>query len=55
MMRSINFKRYGILDDFGAVVRWTWDKPVSREYVVQVVAKVNRYEVALAKCGEALW
>lgn len=54
MMRSVSCKRYGILDDFGSVIRLTWDKPVGREYVVQVVAKVNRYEVALAACGEAL-
>jgi len=24
--------RYGILDDFGEVIRWVWDKPSSKHY-----------------------
>ncbi len=28
--------RYGILDDFGEVIRWSWDKPSSNyKYVTE--------------------
>ena len=34
--------RYGILDDFGDVVRWQWNKPSGNyRYVVQRVAVVG--------------
>lgn len=33
-------KRYGILDDFGEVIRWVWDRPVGRAYITQ---KIIRY------------
>ena len=30
--------RYGILDDFGEVIRWQWDKPAAHyRYVVERV------------------
>ena len=31
--------QYGILDDFGAVVRWVWDKPP----YPHITRKVSRY------------
>lgn len=32
--------RYGILDDFGEVLRWVWDKPSSNYKYVTVQVKV---------------
>lgn len=33
--------RYGILDDFGEVIRWQWDKPSSNyKYITQRVKLV---------------
>lgn len=32
--------RYGILDDFGEVVRWVWDKPSPHyRYIIQRVER----------------
>lgn len=42
--------RYGILDDFGEVVRWQWNKPAnSYKYVTVRVKAVdwNNFEPAL--------
>lgn len=33
--------RYGILDDFGEVIRWTWDKPQQYKFVTQRVKRIN--------------
>ena len=44
--------RYGILDDFGKVIRWTWDKPTNRRYVTKRLP--SSYEVA-CELGEAPW
>jgi len=44
--------RYGIIDDFGEVIRWTWDKPTGRRYVTKRLP--SAYEVA-CELGEALW
>ncbi len=41
--------RYGILDDFGEVIRWTWTKPAHRRYIIQTA-----YEMASAGVGDAL-
>lgn len=50
-------KRYGILDDFGEVIRWLDYKPEHGEYlikVVQVPKRAGAYELAMRACGEAL-
>lgn len=42
--------RYGILDDFGEVIHWQWDKPSKNyQYVVQRVpaADWNNFEAAM--------
>lgn len=45
--------RYGILDDFGEVIRWQWDKPSKNyRYVVQRVrvqpaVDWNNFEAAM--------
>lgn len=42
--------RYGILDDFGEVIRWQWDKPSKNyRYVVRRVSAVDwsNFEPAL--------
>lgn len=44
--------RYGILDDFDEVIRWTWDKPAGRRYVIKRLP--SDYEVA-CELGEAPW
>lgn len=44
--------RYGILDDFDEVIRWTWDKPTGRRYVTKRLP--SAYEVA-CELGEAPW
>ena len=44
--------RYGILDDFGEVIRWTFTKPVGRAYITQ--RRPSDYEVA-CKLGDAPW
>ena len=44
--------RYGILDDFGEVIRWTFTKPIGRAYITQ--KRPSDYEIA-CKLGAALW
>lgn len=45
--------RYGILDDFGEVVRWQWDKPsvhykfITERVQVTPVVDWNNFEPAL--------
>lgn len=50
-------KLYGILDDFGDVLKWQDYKPVDREYIIKLIPVKHRaslYDIAMAKCGEAL-
>ena len=50
-------KLYGILDDFGDVLKWQDYKPVDREFVIKLIPvkpRVSLYELTMAKCGEAL-
>lgn len=44
--------RYGILDDFGEVIRWTFTKPVGRQFITQ--RRPSDYEQA-CKLGDAPW
>ena len=44
--------RYGILDDFGDVLRWVFERPLNRKYVTQRLP--SDYEVSLA-LGDAPW
>lgn len=44
--------RYGLLDDFGEVIRWVWTKPVGRQFVTQRLP--SDYELAQA-VGDAPW
>lgn len=38
--------RYSILDDFGEVLRWQWDKPSSNyKYVTQQVPREPRFKI----------
>jgi hypothetical protein len=45
--------RYGILDDFGEVIRWVWDKPsknyryITERVKVEPVIDWNNFEPAL--------
>lgn len=42
--------KYGILDDFGAVIRWTFDKPVGRAFIAVKVPKprkLSAYQLAI--------
>lgn len=45
--------RYGILDDFGEVIRWHWDKPsklykfITERVNVQPVIDWSNYEPAM--------
>lgn len=33
-------KRYGILDDFGEVIRWQWDKPSDNyKFIIEKIKK----------------
>lgn len=48
--------RYGILDDEGQVIRWTYDQPQHGDYIRQLIPALQRttpYQIALARCGEA--
>lgn len=50
-------KRYGLIDDFGEVIRWLDYQPKHGEYitkVVQVPKRASAYDLAMAACGEAL-
>jgi hypothetical protein len=45
--------KYGILDDFGEVIRWVWDRPVGREYIVVKIPPKPKLDTT--KLPEALW
>lgn len=46
--------RYGILDDFGEVVRWVWDKPSPKYlYITQRIKRENAYQNAVTAVGYA--
>ena len=56
-MKIKTTKLYGILDDFGLVVKWQDYKPVDREFVIKIIPvkpRASLYDIAMAKCGEAL-
>jgi len=46
--------KYGILDDFGEVLRWVWERPVGRNYITVKVPKPRKPKLDLSKFGEAL-
>lgn len=46
--------KYGILDDFGEVVRWVWERPVGRAYITIQVKRQRKAKVDLSQFGEAL-
>ena len=52
-MINIPKKKYGILDDFGEVVRWVWDKP-SKHYQY-IVIKIKTEKINLSKQEPALF
>jgi len=43
--------KYGILDDFGEVVRWVWEKPTNRKYVIKRLP--SDYELAMIGAEDA--
>lgn len=44
--------RYGILDDFGEVLRWVFTKPIGREYIRE--KRPSDYEMSL-ELGDGLF
>ena len=46
--------KYGLLDDFGEVVRWVWERPVGRQYITVKVKRQRKAKIDLNKFGEAL-
>lgn len=51
---SMNLTRYGILDDFGEVVRWTYEKPSDGIMYLIEVTKPH-YEIDWNNFEEALF
>ena len=51
---SMSLTRYGILDDFGEIVRWTYEKPEDGvTYLVEVTKPLH--EIDWANFEEALF
>lgn len=46
--------QYGILDDFGEVLRWVWDKP-SRPHITRKVPRYRKPKIDLSKFEDALF
>ena len=52
-MSKLPKQKYGILDDFGEVVRWVWNKP-SKHYHY-IVVKIKTEKLDLYKQESALF
>lgn len=44
--------QYGILDDFGEVVRWVWDKP-SLPHITRKVPRYRKPKIDLSQFEDA--
>lgn len=47
--------KYGLLDDFGEVVRWVWERPTGRAYIEIKVPKVRKPRLDISQLPDALF
>ena len=47
--------KFGILDDFGEVIKWVWERPTNREYITVKVPKPRKPKSNLASLPDALF